>query len=470
MTDYYEELELDRSVDLKELNRQLSKAESQWKKRSISAPDKAVKKLALIVDARKAFATEASRAAYDRQLAESNKATPHANASPESDNATKWVQEARTYCDSGQFDLARIALEKALTTSRPLGTPNLEDDPELCLLAARIYDGTNNLSTALDWSNKAIVSDPRGAAYEIEKVVILDRLAENDRSKRGGEQFRGRSRDCVERAIRKAKQAGDSYNEGIAYGLLAFIRYFRLGERGDDVEQLAKRAVQLGDAWGNGKRVADDITQKRQEARQTAAWERQEALRKAIEKNRCKEREEAKRVAAEEKQDKITQYENRVRKNHFIGWAIFFACWLLEAYPSFLTFSGFEEQAEFFSTYNCVFNGLLLGFGIICLHYSDSAWKTLQDWNVPDDYVHRDDVHRPIVPWVLTVIATYIGSAVIMCADQSQLGVRYMEDLDWTIFIFLFVVYLFMAGMARYMGRQICKSKRAEMDGDTAQS
>lgn len=68
MIDYYEELGLDRSLGLDELNHQLSRAESVWKSRRTRTPEAATKKLASIADARRVFSSPEARANYDAAL------------------------------------------------------------------------------------------------------------------------------------------------------------------------------------------------------------------------------------------------------------------------------------------------------------------------------------------------------------------------------------------------------------------
>lgn len=73
MTDFYAELSIDRDKKIDELNSDLSRLESTWKWREITNPEKATTMLALIIQARKAFASDASRRAYDNDLENSRK-------------------------------------------------------------------------------------------------------------------------------------------------------------------------------------------------------------------------------------------------------------------------------------------------------------------------------------------------------------------------------------------------------------
>lgn len=51
MVDYYAELNIDSSLGVDEINKELSKLENTWKRRELTSPEKATKMLALIIDA-----------------------------------------------------------------------------------------------------------------------------------------------------------------------------------------------------------------------------------------------------------------------------------------------------------------------------------------------------------------------------------------------------------------------------------
>ena len=68
MTNYYEELKLDPKASAKDLIEELIRQEVVWHQREINAPEEAAKKQVLITEAKKAFASEASKAQYDQEL------------------------------------------------------------------------------------------------------------------------------------------------------------------------------------------------------------------------------------------------------------------------------------------------------------------------------------------------------------------------------------------------------------------
>lgn len=68
MTNFYEELKLDKTASAAELTAELLRLESVWYKREMSRPELAAEKLVQINEAKKAFATGAAKAQYDREL------------------------------------------------------------------------------------------------------------------------------------------------------------------------------------------------------------------------------------------------------------------------------------------------------------------------------------------------------------------------------------------------------------------
>ena len=68
MTNFYEVLKLDKAMSSAELQDNLIRLESIWTDRASTRPEKATEMLALIAQAKKVFASETSKAAYDREL------------------------------------------------------------------------------------------------------------------------------------------------------------------------------------------------------------------------------------------------------------------------------------------------------------------------------------------------------------------------------------------------------------------
>ena len=114
MTNFYEELKLDTNASASEISAELVRLESVWHKREMSRPELAAEKLALIVQAKKIFATDASKAQYDRELN-----APVKESAPDDPDAArkaqfqKWYNDAINYYSAGQTDLAKTAIERA---------------------------------------------------------------------------------------------------------------------------------------------------------------------------------------------------------------------------------------------------------------------------------------------------------------------------------------------------------------------
>ncbi len=298
MTNYYEELNLERTASAAEIAAELVRLESVWHKREMSRPELAAEKLALIVQARKIFATDASKAQYDRELF-----APKKETTPDDPNAArkalfqKWYGDALNFYQSGQTDLAKTAIERAA------GYGVDEDNSEFFYRASQIYRNNGDLSTALSYINRAIVNDTNVPDYYLEKGFVLEALqaqAYRNRAENAASLQR-QQREALMQAADKAALLRNNDARGRAYGLMAFSLYF--GQQKDEkaAEEFVREALRLGDRWGNAQRVLDNMNQKR-EAREKAdreAQARKEALeQKERQKKEAAERAERERLAA----------------------------------------------------------------------------------------------------------------------------------------------------------------------------
>ena len=271
MTDFYEELNLDRSKSTDQINEALSKLESTWKRREITNPEKATKMLALIIDARKVFASDAARRSYDNDLQRS-KSKPEP-VDPDRERAAElaeWKEKATFYLSDQQYDLAKIAVEKALSLAN-------DADDSLCALAANIYEKTNALGLALDWINKAIVLAPDVSAYYITKGLIYDHkgsLAVQRPEYGSPAECHSEARKIFQRASVIAENAGDLKTKAIAYGALAFSYYFQDPMDKDQGAKYAEMAAASGgDLWGNADTVLKEVNATREEQKRKALEE-----------------------------------------------------------------------------------------------------------------------------------------------------------------------------------------------------
>ncbi len=266
MTDFYSELNIDKSKTLDEINSELVKLESTWKRREITNPEKATKMLALLIEAKKVFKDSASRADYDRTLINSLRA-PQESSSYEArrQQLEKWAAEADSYFNNKEYDLAKSAIEKALSYMDPM-----TEDPKVYDLAALISRHNQEYAQALNYANKAIVLEPSVGKYYITKgVIISDRAVEENRHGRfqDGAALTRTAREAIQAGAGKARTAGDSYALGIALGVLAFSLYKHDPRNEAQAEQYAEEAERVGDSWGNAKVVLDEISAKREAAR-----------------------------------------------------------------------------------------------------------------------------------------------------------------------------------------------------------
>lgn len=267
MTDFYAELSLDRNKKIDELNADLSRLESTWKRREITNPEKATTMLALIIQARKVFASDTSRRAYDKDLDNSHRQPEKADPNRERNEALKkWKEQSESYYESGQYDLAKIAIEKAISLANING-----DDDVLFALASDIYRDNGELDTAMSYINRAIVAAPDVSAYYLSKGLIYDHYASAAMEHAGSGNpvnFRIEARKIFQLAASKAQQSGDLANMARACGALAFSYYFQEPVDKKEGEEFANLSTTLGgDTWGNADIVLKDIETIRAEER-----------------------------------------------------------------------------------------------------------------------------------------------------------------------------------------------------------
>ena len=222
MTNYYEELKLDKNLSLNELRENLIRLESIWTDRASNRPEKAAEMLVLINQAKKVFATDMSRAAYDRELfappKEETAADPNAARKAEFE---KWKKTAQDYYDRQEYDMAKTALDKALQNAD-------EDDFAFLQLAAQICKSNGEYQVALSHINKALLIAPDLAELYITKALILEDLFIEE-SRRGfgdAAAHLQQARNTMRMASEKAATQGNKTAEAHADGYLAFLLYF----------------------------------------------------------------------------------------------------------------------------------------------------------------------------------------------------------------------------------------------------
>ena len=294
MTNFYEELKLERTASASEIAAELVRLESVWHKREMSRPELAAEKLALIVQAKKVFATDASKAQYDRELN-----APKKESAPDDPNAArkaqfqKWYSDAINFYNAGQTDLAKTAIERAA------GYGVDEDDADFYLKASQIYRNNGELSTALSNINRAIVNNQDEPEYYLEKAFVLEaqqNQAYQHRAENAAAILR-QQRETLMQAADKAAIFRNNDARGRAYGMMAFSLYFGRQKDEAQAEEFAQEAVRLGDRWGNAQRVLDEISKKR-DASDRAEREVQ-ARRDALARQEREKKEAAERAERE---------------------------------------------------------------------------------------------------------------------------------------------------------------------------
>ena len=324
VTDYYAELNLDKSKKTKEINTDLSRLESTWRRREINNPEKATATLALIIEARKVFATDSSRRFYDQEL-EKSKEKPVVT-DPNADRRKqfeKWHSDALSYFTGGQYDLAKAAVDRALSFY-----DTSSDNDAFFSLVADVYRMNRNYSTALDYINKAIVINPQNAMHYILKAGIYRAQASSAQgySSTGDvERLIHNAKDSLSQAVTMAHRNNDRTSESAAYGLLASYHYFVPCPDRVKAEEYAKKSVDMGDIWGNAGKVLDDINKKRQQEAKAAEEQkrRQEQLAK-------EEQERQERLAEAERERNRKESRNKTLHTlynfcciAFFGWFAF---------------------------------------------------------------------------------------------------------------------------------------------------
>ena len=311
MTDYYIELGLDRSKNTDEINVKLNHLESIWKRREITSPEKATTMLALIIQARKVFASDTLRRQYDSDLRSNNEKPIETNPAKEREQQfKKWYNDAIAYAKSEQFDLAKTAIDKAYSYY------DLESENDVFFsVIADIYRLNRDYTSAIDHINNAIVLNQTDASYYILKAKIMyDRSCSPDEYNKQNDI--NSAVDTLNLAIVIAQNSNDRNSESEAYGLLAWIYYYSASEK-QKSEELAQKSVEQGDAGRYGSQILNRLKEDRQAQIRQEEEQRQREEQYKREKAAQEAENEKKRRIAEEsraKEEQKKEIQNRI--NH----------------------------------------------------------------------------------------------------------------------------------------------------------
>ena len=430
MTNYYEELKLDKNLSLNELRENLIRLESIWTDRASNRPEKAAEMLVLINQAKKVFATDMSKAAYDRELfappKEETAADPNAVRKAEFE---KWKKAAQDYYDRQEYDMAKTALDKALQNAD-------EDDFAFLQLAAQICYSNGEYHAALSHINKALLIAPDLAELYLTKATILWYFFCDGINRDASLQ---QERNNLRIASEKAAAQGNTKVESHADGQLADSLYNWEPKDVVLAEKLAKRAVENGDDSGLGQRVLEKLEEKRTAAQ--AERERREKLAREEQERREKlaREEQARREAAERAEKERQQHISAMAEKEKKAKSLYLAGWIAIVLSYVLCFVGMRSAiAAFFIAFVTFCSAALF-------NYADSF---------KNGYSSR----------LVTGISTVLGF--VCCFETATAAYTTMgynaasASKTWTIFGIMLVIYFGIVFGAKVMGKNADKKTR----------
>ena len=430
MTNYYEELKLDKNLSLNELRENLIRLESIWTDRASTRPEKAAEMLVLINQAKKVFATDMSKAAYDRELfappKEETAADPNAVRKAEFE---KWKKAAQDYYDRQEYDMAKTALDKALQNAD-------EDDFAFLQLAAQICYSNGEYHAALSHINKALLIAPELAELYLTKATILWYFFCDGINRDASLQ---QMRNNLRIASEKAAAQGNTKVESHADGQLAASLYNWEPKDVVLAEKLAKRAVENGDDSGLGQRVLEKLEEKRTAAQ--AERERREKLAREEQERREKlaREEQARREAAERAEKERQQHISAMAEKEKKAKSLYLAGWIAIVLSYVLCFVGMRSAiAAFFIAFVTFCSAALF-------NYADSF---------KNGYSSR----------LVTGISTVLGF--VCCFETATAAYTTMgynaasASKTWTIFGIMLVIYFGIVFGAKVMGKNADKKTR----------
>ena len=386
--------------------------------------------LVLINQAKKVFATDMSKAAYDRELfappKEETAADPNAARKAEFE---KWKKTAQDYYDRQEYDMAKTALDKALQNAD-------EDDFAFLQLAAQICYSNGEYHAALSHINKALLIAPELAELYLTKATILWYFFCDGINRDASLQ---QERNNLRIASEKAAAQGNTKVESHADGQLAASLYNWEPKDVVLAEKLAKRAVENGDDSGLGQRVLEKLEEKRTAAQ--AERERREKLAREEQERREKlaREEQARREAAERAEKERQQHISAMAEKEKKAKSLYLAGWIAIVLSYVLCFVGMRSAiAAFFIAFVTFCSAALF-------NYADSF---------KNGYSSR----------LVTGISTVLGF--VCCFETATAAYTTMgynaasASKTWTIFGIMLVIYFGIVFGAKVMGKNADKKTR----------
>lgn len=260
MVNYYEQLNLNKESSIVAINKELSALESTWKRREITNPEKATKMLVLIMDARKVFQSESTKAQYDIELEESKKEpVPVDGEAERRKQLNRWLGDALRFHQSGQNDLSKEAINNA---AKFVGA---DDNDYFYYLLSVISYNNGELQTSFNAINRAIVINPGIANYYLQSADIYNDLY-NARYKNPAYlnealDYLEKGREALRKAIALTEKSGNTDVLIYELAILADSYARDLNQNLEEAERLAKRAISLGDKSGELEKLLREINE-----------------------------------------------------------------------------------------------------------------------------------------------------------------------------------------------------------------
>ena len=407
MTDFYKVIRnLSPDMTVAEIQKELLAQEGAWRRREITAPEKAQEMLVIINQAKKVFASPSSKAAYDRELENSRRKPVATNPQEERyQQYQKWYRAAAQYENNRQYYLAKTAIENALSYYDPDRVT-----PDFYCAACKIFRNNKEFQTAMTYINKAIVMSPETPIYYLEKALTYREWYQdpNDYSK-NRESFTAEENKAANTALDLADRQNDRDALGKALGYIACLiygdywgkeaYYAQMAYRDDGsvyavnpipdgikkAEKFAQEAVDYRDAWHNGDKILGRINSiyaaKRSNGKLAKQQWKEAQLREqqeAEEKKRAEEKAENERKAAAIKAKLEEQRETRKA-------ILLIAVAALVIIVLVLISNHLEEQSGFLAGLGCALLrlvALLIGgytaFSLLAL-VGATIWEFLKD-------------------------------------------------------------------------------------------
>ena len=253
---YYEELNLDESFSVEEIQEELSRLEKLWNNRLITSPEKATAMLNLIAEAFEVFKDESTKKEYDSELSKEDQDTSpedSANYERQGKFITFYLQ-AMNFMKSDEYDLALKATENALAN---IDGSNIPED--FYAFAAGVFFSNSRYSEALNAVNNAILLNSSDCSLYLQKGSII--MGEGEIKGERDKNNINKAARCYEKAIELSRENGNKDVEGRSLGAYSHCLLL-LASNSSELQiakQTAELALQVGDSSDYAQEVLKEI-------------------------------------------------------------------------------------------------------------------------------------------------------------------------------------------------------------------